>query len=197
MPGRHCQQLHRRHRQHLPREVVGHADTDPVKHTRLAAIERGRALRGSDIVADWRGRAGQYPDRLVAAIVERALDPALLVGWSARQALAERRDDVALHVLFSVVEQCVLAALMALNRTYQPHRLFKWQRELVGTLDIRLIQFNEKLRGLWGDDRIRALAVAGTLLAETLSLAEEHSGAQLTDFREALASSRRPVEPLP
>lgn len=197
MPGRHCQQLHRRHRQHLPREVVGHADTDPVKHTRLAAIERGRALRGSDIVADWRGRAGQYPDRLVAAIVERALDPALLVGCRPGRHSPSAGTTLLCTSCSQWSSNVCLQLSWRSTALTQPHRLFKWQRELVGTLDIRLIQFNEKLRGLWGDDRIRALAVAGTLLAETLSLAEEHSGAQLTDFREALASSRRPVEPLP
>ena len=59
-------------------QVVDQADTDPVKHMRLAALQRSRPLLGEELMASWRARAGGYPDELVSAMVERALNPRML-----------------------------------------------------------------------------------------------------------------------
>src|SRR5215470_7583576 len=81
--------------------VVLHADTDPVKHMRLAALQRSRPLAGEQVIASWRARAAGYPDKLVVAMVERALDPQVLAGWAAREALAARGDDLAVQDLLT------------------------------------------------------------------------------------------------
>jgi hypothetical protein len=174
--------------------VVGSADTDPVGHMRLAAIQRCEALRGADLIADWRDRAGQYPDRLVAAMVEQSLAPNVLAAWSARDALAERGDSVALHALLSRIEQAVLATVVALNRVYQPHRIIKWQHHLIAGLNVTPDRLDERLDALWQRSPLDALANAETLLAELLRLADQHSGAELSDFREAFLEHRQPID---
>jgi hypothetical protein len=79
--------------------VVLNADTDPVKHMRLAALQRARPLLGAELITTWRTRAAGCPDTLVTAMVERSLNPQALVGWAARDALADRGDDLALRDL--------------------------------------------------------------------------------------------------
>jgi Domain of unknown function (DUF4037) len=110
--------------------IVDAADTDPVKHMRLAAIQRCFVVYGAELVEAWRVRASRYPDQLVTAMVERWLTPSVLTGWSARDAFVSRGDHIAIHALLCRIEHAVLGTLLALNRTYQPHLLAKWQRHL-------------------------------------------------------------------
>lgn len=114
--------------------VLDRADTDPVKHIRLAAIQRCRVLRGEALVSAWRQRAAEFPDDLVAALVAQTLSPDVLRGWSARDALVERGDTVAIHGLLAGIELAVFNAVLALNRIYRPHRIAKWQRHLASEL---------------------------------------------------------------
>jgi hypothetical protein len=72
-------------------DVLVRASTDPVRHMRLAALQRCRPLAGTELMASWRARAGTFPRELVSALVEQALAPEVLTGWSARDALSQRR----------------------------------------------------------------------------------------------------------
>jgi uncharacterized protein DUF4037 len=116
--------------------VVDQADPDPVKHMRLAAIQRCQPLRGAELVRTWRARAEQYPDQLVDVMIERSLTAGTLAGWSARHALLDRGDGIAVHALLSRIEQAIFSTVLALNRVYEPHRVAKWQRHLLTGLDI-------------------------------------------------------------
>jgi hypothetical protein len=69
-------------------DVVLRVDTDPVKHMRLAALQRSRPLVGAETIESWRARIAMYPDKLVVALVEQSLNPEVLRGWAARDALA-------------------------------------------------------------------------------------------------------------
>lgn len=173
--------------------VVEDAGTDPITHFRLAAIRRCVPLRGETLVRDWQEQARTYPDRLVAAMVERALAPDALLGWSSRDALVQRRDLVALHGLLSRIEQAVISSLLALNRTYEAHPLLKWERHLLGGLQLAPRQLSARLQQMWSEDHAQALVAAENLLGDTLVLAEQHSKAQLSQFREAFAARRKPV----
>jgi hypothetical protein len=175
------------------RAVLDDADTDLVKHCRLAAIEQCMPLRGETLVRDWQRLTREYPDRLVAAMVERALAPEVLAGWAARDALVERGDQVALHALLSGIEQAVIGALLALNRTYDPHRLLKWQRRLLDGMRLTPRELNTRLQLMWTGEDSHALAATEDLLSDTLALADQHSKAQLGKFREAFAARRKPV----
>jgi hypothetical protein len=42
-------------------DVVVRASTDPVRHMRLAALQRCRPLAGTQMMASWRARAGTFP----------------------------------------------------------------------------------------------------------------------------------------
>jgi hypothetical protein len=55
--------------------VVLSADTSPVKHMRLAALQRSRPLLGAELITSWRARADTFPGELVAVLVQQTLDP--------------------------------------------------------------------------------------------------------------------------
>jgi hypothetical protein len=176
--------------------VVDTEHTDPVKHMRLAAIQRGHVMHGAELIDEWRARASRYPDQLITAMVEQSLTPTVLTGWSARDALVSRGDHIAIHGLLCRIEQAVLGTLLALNRTYQPHLLTKWQHHLIAGLDHAPDALPQRLEDLWHEPYPQALMSAETLLAETLQLAAQYSSADLGAFREALAERRRPTEAL-
>lgn len=173
-------------------QVTGQADPDPVKHMRLTAVQRCRPLAGTPLIASWRVRADQYPDRLVAAMVERSLSPEVLTGWAAREALIRRGDDLAARALLSRIGYAVAGAVLALNRVYLPHRQLKWQRPLLSGLAVAPDRLPGRLGQLSAPRTADALQAAGTLLADTVALAQTRTTADLTAFREALAG-RRPV----
>ena len=172
-------------------QVIGQADTDLVKHMRLAAVQRSQPLAGEHLISSWRAPAGQYPDRLVAAMVEQSLRPDVLTGWGARDACAARHDDLALRALLTRIGYAVATAVLALNRAYLPHRRLKWQRHLLSGLAVAPDQLVPRLDRLAGAPAAEAIPVAEELLAETLQLAEEHTTADLTSFRAEWSERRR------
>ncbi len=175
-------------------DVTGRADAAPVKHMRLAAIQRSVPLHGAELIGTWRELAA-YPDRLVAAMVERALGPGVLRGWAARDALASRGDDLALAGLLNRIGHAVAGTMLALNRVYQPHRMLKWQRHLLDGLAIAPERVGERIRELTAGQPGGALRAAEELLTETVALAEKHSAADLTAFREEMAERRLAIDP--
>jgi hypothetical protein len=176
-------------------DVLLHADTDPVKHMRLAAIQRSCPLLGAEIIAAWRARAAGYPDTLVAAQVERSLNPEVLTGWAAREALVSRGDDLAVRDLLTRIGRAMFDVVLALNRVYLPHRQVKWQRYLLTGLDVAPGRFAERLQLLSAGGTAEALETAEALLTETVLLAETRTDAAISSFREALAERRRVLDP--
>lgn len=176
-------------------DVVLRADTAPVKHLRLAALQRCRPLHGAQIFESWRVRAALFPDELVAALVEQSLAPGVLTGWAAREALASRGDDLAIHDLLARAERAVLGVVLALNHIYLPHPMIKWQRHLISRLDVSPERLAERLQLLWTSEPAQALQEAEALLAETVLLAEARTDASISPFREALSQRRRALDP--
>jgi ADP-ribose pyrophosphatase YjhB (NUDIX family) len=175
--------------------VVVAASTEPVRHMRLAAIQRSRPLIGADLMASWRARADAFPDELVAALVEQALTPEALRGWAAREALLSRGDDLAVTDLLARTGHAVVRAVLALNRVYLPHRQLKWQRHLIAALPLAPDRLAERLGSLATGRPATALRTAEALLAETAALAEAHSGAGISAFREELSERRAAIDP--
>lgn len=175
-------------------DVVLRTDTDPVKHMRLAALHRCRPLHGAELISGWRARAG-YPGTLVTAMVERSLRPDVLRGWAAREALAGRGDDLAVHDLLTRAGHAMFSAVLALNRVYSPHRMIKWQSQLTGELDVAPERFAERLRLLWTRGNTQALREAGMLLSETVQLVRARTDADISSFCEELSRRRRAVDP--
>jgi hypothetical protein len=178
-------------------EVVRQADTDPVKHMRMAAVQNCRPLLGAELIASWQGRASGYPDKLAAAMVEQALDPGELAGWAARDALIARGDQLAVADLLARAGNAVFRAVLAVNRVYVPHRQIKWQRHLIAGLALAPQRFAQRLQLLSSQPDSEALAVAETLLADTVRLAEDLTSAELGPFRAHLSDRRRAVVPPP
>jgi hypothetical protein len=178
--------------------VVQRADTDPVKHMRLAALQRSRPLLGGDLITSWRARADRFPGELARVLVQQALAEEVLTGWQARDALAARGDDLAARDLLTRAGQAVVQAILAVNRVYLPHRQLKWQRHLVSGLAVVPGRLTERLEAMTASPPARAFPAAETLLEDTVLLAEARTGADLSAFRRVLAERRHPLDsPLP
>jgi len=178
--------------------VLNDRDLDPVKHYRLAAIGSGRALRGAGTLNTWRARLASYPDALVVAVVETVLNPDRFPGWTARQALAERGDTIAVHSLLSAVAQGIFSAVLAINRIFQSHQLPKWQRHLLGNLPLRPTRLGSRLDDIWYPGPLAApsaLVEAEALVYDTIDLAERELGLRLDQARALLAEQRQAIEP--
>jgi Domain of unknown function (DUF4037) len=178
-------------------DVVRRADTDPVKHMRLAALQRSRPLLGGDLITSWRARADRFPDDLVTALVQQALAEEVLAGWQARDALAARGDDLAARDLLTRAGQAVVQAILAVNRVYMPHRQLKWQRHLISGLAAVPDRLTQRLEAMTASPPAEAFSVAETLLEDTVVLAQARTGADLSAFRQALAGRRQPLDPPP
>jgi hypothetical protein len=176
-------------------DVTLRADTAAVKHMRLAAILRCSPLFGDCLVLSWRDRASCYPDALAAAMVRQALAPEVVTGWAGREALVSRGDDAALHELLSRVERAVLEAVLAINRIYRPHRFLKWQRALLAELPNGPHDLPARLGRMWVARGKPALDEAEALLLDIANLAAGSTGADLGDFRAAVADRRPVLEP--
>lgn len=176
-------------------DVVVRASTDPVRHMRLAAIQRSHPLIGADLMDSWRARAATFPGELVSALAEQALSPDALRGWAARQALASRGDHLALSDLLARVGQAVFRAVLAVNRVYLPHQQLKWQRHLLSGLALTPDRFAERLRDLSARQPATSLRAAETLLADTVALVTAHTSADIAGFRAELSERRRAIDP--
>jgi hypothetical protein len=176
-------------------DVVLRASTDLVKHMRLAAVQRCRPLIGASLVASWGARAAEFPASLVAALVAEALSPDTLSGWAAREALVSRGDNLAVAGLLARTGHAVVRTVLAVNRRYLPHRQLKWQGQLIEGLTVAPERLAERLDSIVTSPPRQAVAVAETLLAETATLAEAYSDADLGAFRETLEERRRAIDP--
>jgi hypothetical protein len=95
------------------------------------------------------------------------------------------------------IERATLAALLAVNRQFQAHRLVKWQRLTIGALSLAPANLAPRLDDMWDVKRHRSFDGAEDLLVETADLAQQQAHVDLDDFRAALAARRRTVIPYP
>lgn len=176
-------------------DVILHADTSPVKHMRLAALQRSRPLLGAELISSWRARADGFPRGLVSALVQHVLAPEVLTGWAARDALTSRGDDLAAQDVLTRAGRTVVQAVLAVNRVYLPHPQIKWQRHLITGLEVVPERLTERLETMSASPPMEAFRAAEALLEDTVRLAEARTDADLSSFRQALAERRRPVDP--
>ncbi|WP_157983804.1 hypothetical protein [Nesterenkonia muleiensis] len=170
--------------------VLIEGNLDTVKHFRLAALRSSYALRGSQMLAEWRQRAAVFPDRLVHSLVERSLTPGQFPGWRHREVLVARGDAIAVRSLLAAVGEGVFDAVLAINRIYRSHRLVKWQHSLFDQCRLLPPEFAPRLEGLWHHDLEVALTHAEALLLTTLDLAENEFGTSLANVRNDLIRKR-------
>ena len=93
--------------------------------------------------------------------------------------------------------QAVVRAVLAVNRVYLPHPLIKWQRHLITGLEVVPDRLAGRLESMAASPPAEAFRAAEALLEDTVALAEAHTGADLSEFRQALAQRRRPLDPPP
>lgn len=151
--------------------------------------------RPGQMMASWRSRADAFPRELVSALVEQALAPEVLTGWSAREALVSRGDSLAVRDLLTRTGLAAVRVILALNRVYLPHRQLKWQRHLTAGLGLVPDRLTERLESLSTGRPVEALQTAEALLAEIVALAETHCDADIGAFRQALSERRQAIGP--
>jgi hypothetical protein len=129
-------------------------------------------------------------------MVHQWLAPDALPGWSAREALASRGDEIALHSLLASVQTAVLGAVLAINRVYVPHRIAKWQRHMLAGLAVTPARLADRLHALVSAaSAAQALDQAEALLIETVDVAEKRTGIDLAEFRQILSERREALDP--
>ena len=91
--------------------------------------------------------------------------------------------------------QAVVQAILAVNRVYLPHRQLKWQRHLISGLAAVPDRLTERLEAMTASPPAEAFPVAQALLEDTVLLAEERTGTDLSAFRQALGKRRQALDP--
>ena len=91
--------------------------------------------------------------------------------------------------------EAVVRAVLALNRVYLPHRQLKWQRHLIAGLGLVPERLAERLESMSASPPKEGIQTAEALLAEIAALAEAHSGADISGFRQALLERRKAIDP--
>jgi len=162
---------------------------------RLAALQRCRPLLGMQLIESWRARAAAYPGKLMAALIDQALNADALTGWGAQEALASRRYDLVIHDLLAEPNARWSARSWRSIASTCQIQLIKWQRDLAGQLTVVPERLEERLQLLWASNSAQALETAEVLLAETALLAEASTDADLSSFRAALSARRPVIEP--
>ena len=104
-------------------------------------------------------------------------------------------DELAVSDLLTRAGHAAVRAVLALNRIYLPHDQLKWQRHLINGLRLAPARLAERLESTSADPPADALQAAEALLADTAALADEHSDADISAFREALSQRRRAIDP--
>ena len=89
----------------------------------------------------------------------------------------------------------MLGAVLALNHLYLPNPMFKWQKHLIGELDVVPEQFEERLQFLATSGSPNALREAETLLADTVKLVKTCTDADIASFCEGLSDRRHAIDP--
>lgn len=139
----------------------------PVQKVLIGVIE-GLPLHGADLIEQWRGRLGEYPESLRRAMIERHWSFVPL--WYHAHPMAARdselwRLEVLLEASFNI-----LAVLAGLNRIYFSRFELKGLRKLVGRMQLTPPDLAERLETLFQMKPKEAAAELERLVDETRAL---------------------------
>jgi len=153
--------------------VLAGQDLSAVTHKKLVGLVNGRPLHGAALIREWQARLADYPDALARAMVEHYLGHIVPL-WVVQDGLARRdaalwREQVLVETAFQV-----LGILAALNRRYYSPFQFKRLHRFTDQLPIKPHDLANRLDGLFGSDRQRAVAQVEALVRETIALVERH-----------------------
>jgi predicted nucleotidyltransferase len=124
---------------------------------------------GEEMVQEWKERVAVYPEALTVRFLETYLPH-----FHLRQIhLAAYRDDpTTFYYILSTMQRTLFLCLLALNRFYFP--TFKWMYTVLDSMPLAPAQVGPRLRQMFGEPPLRAVASLHDVLAQTLALAERH-----------------------
>jgi hypothetical protein len=89
----------------------------------------------------------------------------------------------------------VFGAVLAVNHVYLPNPMIKWQKHLIGELEMMPEQFSERLQALPRSGSAEALTIAEALMVDTIQLVKTRSDARIASFSEVLSERRHAIDP--
>lgn len=153
-------------------DVLERHDTGTPLHKVMSGLLDCIPLYGDEVITRWKQQVAVYPDALARAVVEHHLSFFPL--WYLQEYLAPR--DTALWTASGIVEtaQNVLGVLAGLNRRYYTTFQFKRMGAFIQSLSIRPEGLYERILALLQADHPTAVALAESLVRETVALVDEH-----------------------
>lgn len=127
-------------------------------------------MHGQEIIAKWKGRADNYPDELVVAMVRQYAQ--IDHFWRWQMWLSRGQNLMMLYDQFGQIEYRLLHVLLALSCQY--YAGFKWLDEVVSRLEIAPDDLANRLRSVHQVTPEGAAAYRAGLVEEIYDLIELH-----------------------
>ncbi len=172
-------------------EVVDRFNCDTPLHKAMSGTLECVPVAGHALVDRWKARIAAYPDGLREAMVQRHLQ--IFPIWYLPHVEAAR--DAALWHRQTLVEGAfnLLGVLAGLNRRYFSPFQFKKMRRFLADLPLQPEQCAERLEALALSPAAEAAAVYERLVADIVSLVQEHlPGVDVTAAARRIGQRRQP-----
>jgi hypothetical protein len=152
--------------------VVERHETDPGSIGSIAGFLTSLPLHGAEAVEEWKGRLSRYPDELALKIV-RQHRRFFVPGYLLNQAYG-RGDVLAYYDGLCLMLKNLLNIWAALNRTYFSTEEPRWIKYYLDRMAIKPEDAWGRMRRALASDAEEAVVVLESLMAETITLIEEH-----------------------
>jgi hypothetical protein len=147
-------------------------DTAVLKQCRLAGLQQGVAVVGSDQFDRWQAQITPYPEALRRAMVAENLNFPALGIWYMRDVLAARQDWLLLAEVLVRMQRRIMGALHGLNGLYLAHPGYKWLNETIAEMSLTPPDLAARLQHINLVSPAEAIEPLHQLLEETIALAE-------------------------
>lgn len=178
--------------------VLGSGHPDPAGLDAIKGIVDARQVSGAraDVVAQWQGRAQEYPRALAVAVVQRNGGIDQFWRW---QMHAERNNPLLLAREFFRISNQLLSMLHALNGRYCGHAsAFKRIDAFDQELPIAPRDLAARLRSVFTSAPHEGAGALRNLVEETFDLVEVRlPEVDVERLRSRFRSERRPLDTLP
>jgi hypothetical protein len=169
-------------------DIVERFDTDLSKHIVLGQLVHGVPLAGERLVRRWRRRLTAYPDGLAVAMIARH---AQIDHFWRFPMFRERRNPVLAASATAEVHECVLHALLAVNRVY--FFGFKSLESVTRRLEVAPPDLLERIRQTYTVAAVDAERMLAELVEETYDLVAQHVPAVDVERLRRIFWYRRPL----
>lgn len=150
--------------------VVGRGDPAIEHQVLLGTLQDGLPLAGHPLLATWNARIATYPEKFRIAMIRINL----IFGPHAwLEMLAQRNDFLVLHDLFCRIGRSIVSVMLGINGIYTRSPALKWVHQTIAVCTIAPANLAHRLDTLLRADPRTAVATAGLLIDETLTLIDQ------------------------